>query len=443
MKKPEVPQKKKIKTMGIFNNQIIKENLTIRKAVIEDAPFVARCVLEAIGFENITDEILARQTAFSRREDVLYSWRHALMAEYEGETVGCIIAYEGRRYSWLRSITFPIIKEMCGADFSGQRDETGPGEYYLDSLYVVPKYRNYGIGTKLMLSGIANTRTLRIPRVGLIVSTEKPDAQKLYRSLGFAEKECFIAFNEPFIKMTMELEQPPMLEVCAASLASARTAAKAGATRIELCQHLDLGGLTPDREVILTCVRELPLQTFVLIRPRGGDFCYSDEEFRTILDDICFCRDNGVPGVVVGFLNPDGDIDVEKSLIAVEAAGTMPITFHRAFDRCRDWRKGLEEIIRCGYSRILTSGQQPTAMQGIETLKQIQKQADGRIAILAGSGVNSENAAEIIRQAGVSEVHGSCKIAGYESDEGEIAKTLEAIRKEGAVYTYNGVKGQK
>jgi len=409
--------------------EINTDHLTIRKAAIEDAPFVARCVLEAIGFENITDEILVRQTVFSRREDVLYSWRHALMAEYEGETVGCIIAYEGRRYPWLRSITFPIIKEMCGADFSGQRDETGPGEYYLDSLYVVPKYRNCGIGTKLILNGIANARTLRIPRVGLIVSTEKPEAQKLYRSLGFAEKERFVAFNEPFIKMTMELEQPPMLEVCAASLASAQTAAKAGATRIELCQRLDLGGLTPDREVILTCVRELPLQTFVLIRPRGGDFCYNDDEFRTILDDIRFCRDNGAHGVVVGFLTPDGDIDVEKSRAAVETAGTMPITFHRAFDRCRDWRKGLEEIIRCGYSRILTSGQQPTAMQGIENLKEIQKQSNGRIAILAGSGVNSANAAEIIRQAGVSEVHGSCKISGYESDYDEVVKTLEAIAK--------------
>ena len=408
-------------------HKIDLENLTIRKASIEDSPFVARCGLEAIGFENITDEILARQTAFSRREDVLYSWRHALIAEYEGETVGCIICYEGRRYKWLRNITFPIIKEMCGADFSGQRDETGPGEYYLDSLYVVPKYRNCGIGSRLMLSGIANARTLRIPRVGLIVSTEKPDTQKLYKSIGFTEKERFIAFNEPFIKMTMELELPPMLEVCASSLTSARTAARAGATRIELCQRLDLGGLTPNREDILACVKELPLQTFVLIRPRGGDFCYSDEEFRTILDDIRFCRDNGAHGVVVGFLTSDGDIDVEKSRMALETAGTMPITFHRAFDRCRDWRKGLEEIIACGYSRILTSGQQPTAIQGIDTLKQIQQQANGRIAILAGSGINAGNATEIIRQTGVSEIHGSCKIAGYESNYDEVVKTLEEI----------------
>ena len=405
----------------------IIENLSIRKATIEDASFVARCVLEAIGFQNITDEILVRQTAFSQREDVLYSWRHALIAMYNGETVGCIIAYEGRRYRWFRSITFPIIKEMCGADFSGQRDETEPGEYYLDSLYVVPKYRKCGIGTKLMLSGIANARTLRIPRVGLLVSTENPNAHKLYSSLGFKEKERFTAFNEPFIKMTMELELPPMLEVCAASLTSAQTAARAGATRIELCQRLDLGGLTPDREDILACVRELPLQTFVLIRPRGGDFCYSDAEFRTILDDIRFCRDNGVHGVVVGFLSPDGDIDMEKSRIAVETAGTLPITFHRAFDRCRDWRKGLEEIISCGYSRILTSGQQPTAIQGIDTLKQIQQQANGRIAILAGSGINAGNAAEIIRHTGISEIHGSCKISGYESDYDEVVKTLNTI----------------
>ena len=427
MQKNKTPRQKIIKMMETLKKQIVTDNLTIRKATIEDTPFVARCVLEAIGFENITEEILVRQTAFSRREDVLYSWRHALMAEYDGETVGCIIAYEGRRYQWLRSITFPIIKEMCGADFSRQRDETEPGEYYLDSLYVVPEYRNCGIGSKLMLNGIANARNLRIPRVGLLVSTENPDAHKLYSSLGFTEKERFIAFNEPFIKMTMELDLPPMLEVCAASLASARTAAKAGAPRIELCQRLDLGGLTPDRADILACVRELPLQTFVLIRPRGGDFCYSDEEFRILLDDIRFCRDHGAHGVVVGFLTPDGDIDVEKSHLAVETAGILPVTFHRAFDRCRDWRKGLEEIIGCGYSRILTSGQQPTAIQGIETLKQLQKQTNGRIAILAGSGVNSANAAEIIRQTNVSEVHGSCKISGYESDFDEVVKTLNTI----------------
>ena len=409
------------------NKQIDTENLTIRKASIADTPFVARCVLEAISFRNINDEILERQTAFSRREDVLYSWCHALIAETEGKTVGCLIAYDGRRYRWLRSVTFPIIKEMCGADFSGPRDETGPGEYYLDSLYVVPEYRNCGIGSKLMLNGIADARALRIPRVGLLVSTENPTAHKLYSRLGFTEKERFIAFNEPFIKMTMGLELPPMLEVCAASLTSARTAAKAGATRIELCQRLDLGGLTPEREDILACVKELPLQTFVLIRPRGGDFCYSDEEFRILLDDIRFCRDHGAHGVVVGFLTHDGDIDVEKSRIAVETAGSLPITFHRAFDRCRDWRKGLEEIIGCGYSRILTSGQQPTAIQGIETLKQIQQQANGRIAILAGSGINAGNAAEIIRQTGVSEVHGSCKVSGYESDEAEVRKTLNTI----------------
>ena len=223
------------------------------------------------------------------------------------------------------------------------------------------------------------------------------------------------------------MENRTLLEVCAASLTSARTAARAGATRIELCQRLDLGGLTPDREDILACVQELPLQTFVLIRPRGGDFCYSDAEFQTILNDIRFCRENGAHGVVVGFLTPDGDIDVEKSRIAVETAGTMSITFHRAFDRCRDWRKGLEEIIRCGYNRILTSGQQPTALQGIETLKQIQSQAAGRITILAGSGINAGNVTEIIRQTGVTEVHGSCKISGYESDYDEVVKTLNTI----------------
>lgn len=413
--------------MESTENKTISKKLLIRNATIGDAPFVARCVLEAIGFKSITNEILKKQTKFCQREDVLYSWRHALIAEYEGTTVGCIITYEGRRYRWLRAITFPIIKEMCGADFSSQRDEAGSGEYYLDSLYVLPEYRNSGIGTELIHNGIEIARSLRIPHVGLLVSPDNTNAHKLYNSIGFSDKEHITAFNEPFIKMTMDLRLPPMLEVCAASLASARTAANAGATRIELCQRLDLGGLTPSRQDILSCVKELPLQTFVLIRPRGGDFVYDEEEFRTILDDIRFCRENGVHGVVVGFLLPDGSIDTEKSRIAVETAGRMQVTFHRAFDRCTQWSKALENIVDCGFSRILTSGQQPTAVQGAETLRLIQQQANGRITILAGSGINSNNAAEVIRETGVSEIHGSCKITGFESDETEIRKTLKTI----------------
>ena len=190
---------------------------------------------------------------------------------------------------------------------------------------------------------------------------------------------------------------------------------------------VDLGGLTPDRADIATCVNTLSLKTFVLIRPRGGDFCYTEDEMQTILDDIRYCRDIGAAGVVVGFLHEDGSVNTDYCRRAMEAAHGMEVTFHRAFDRCTGWPKALEQIIGCGFHRILTSGQQPTALQGVETLKAIRQQAAGRIVILAGSGINASNAATIIRTTGVSEVHGSCKINGYESDEAEIRRTLAAI----------------
>ena len=231
--------------------------------------------------------------------------------------------------------------------------------------------------------------------------------------------------------MTEPLSHPihrqPLLEVCAASLDSARKADRAGAPRIELCRRLDLGGLTPDRADIADCVNTLSLKTFVLIRPRGGNFCYTEDEMQTILDDIRYCRDIGAAGVVVGFLHEDGRVNTDQCRRAMEAARGMEVTFHRAFDRCASWPEALEQIIGCGFHRILTSGQQPTALLGVETLKAIQQQAAGRIVILAGSGINAGNAATIIRTTGVSEVHGSCKINGYESDEAEIRRTLAAI----------------
>ena len=404
------------------------ELLNIRPAILSDASFIARAILEAVGIENAPDEILQRQTVMCSREDVLYSWCNSIVAELDGRVVGSLTSYDGRHYRAMRSVTFPLIKEMCGADFTGMADETCPGEYYLDSLYVVPDCRRRGIGAALIREGIVRAQALRLPVVSLLVSQEKPAAARLYRALGFTETCRLFAFNEDYSKMSIALSYSPLLEVCAASLASARAAAHAGAPRIELCQRLDLGGLTPSHSDIETCVKELSLQTFVLIRPRGGDFCYSEEEFATILDDIRFCKAVGAAGVVVGFLNEDGSVQEQQCRDAIAAARPMQVTFHRAFDRCCDWPKALETIINCGFNRILTSGQLPTAEQGLENLKQIHKQAAGRIHILAGSGVKAANAAQLVDEIPVNEVHGSCKITGYESDEAEILKTLAAIR---------------
>ena len=218
-----------------------------------------------------------------------------------------------------------------------------------------------------------------------------------------------------------------LLEVCCGNRQSAINAAAAGAQRIELCRDLSVGGLTPSHEDILNCKEHLPQQTFVLIRPRGGDFCYTDEEFDTILSDIAFCREHDIPGVVIGFLNEDLSVDVDKCRRALKETGTMQVTFHRAFDRCKDWQVALEQIIDCGFHRILTSGQQPTAPQGTDTLAAIVKQAHGRITILAGSGIGSDNVAELIRRTHVDEVHASCKLNGDTSQTEEIKLTMSQL----------------
>lgn len=200
-----------------------------------------------------------------------------------------------------------------------------------------------------------------------------------------------------------------IVEICANSVQSAINAEKGGADRIELCQNLNEGGTTPSYAAIKYCVENLSLKTMVLIRPRPGDFCYNDAEYEAIKQDVLICKELGVHGVVVGFLDKNLDIDIKRTAEIVKLARPMEVTFHRAFDRCRDWHIALEQIIECGCDRILTSGQRKTAPEGIGNLREIQKLAVGRIKILAGSGVNSQNVAELIRATGVGEVHSSCK----------------------------------
>ncbi len=199
------------------------------------------------------------------------------------------------------------------------------------------------------------------------------------------------------------------VEICANSVQSAINAEKGGADRIELCQNLNEGGTTPSYAAIKYCAEKLSLKTMVLIRPRPGDFCYNDAEYEAIKNDVLMCRQLGAHGVVVGFLDKNLDIDTKRTAEIVKLARPMEVTFHRAFDRCRDWRTALEQIIECGCDRILTSGQRKTAPEGADNLREIQKLAKGRIKILAGSGVNSQNVADLIRTTGVSEVHSSCK----------------------------------
>lgn len=202
------------------------------------------------------------------------------------------------------------------------------------------------------------------------------------------------------------------LEICCGDIESVRAALDGGADRVELCSGLEAGGLTPSIGLIRAAVAmkgNSKMLVHVLIRPREGDFLYTEEEVDIMIDDIEAARKTGADGVVIGALRPDGSVDTEACSRMIEHASGMNVTFHRAFDLCSDADKALEDIIALGCNRILTSGQAPTALKGTTALAHLNKLADGRITILAGSGVNPSNAREILEKAGVSELHASAR----------------------------------
>lgn len=199
------------------------------------------------------------------------------------------------------------------------------------------------------------------------------------------------------------------VEICCNSVLSAINAKRGGAYRIELCQALGEGGTTPSAAAIEYCVKALNLHTRVLIRPRSGNFVYDDAEMRVILRDIELAKRFGAHAVVVGFLTPDGDIDMAKTREAVKAAEGLSVTFHRAFDECRNPHDALEQIIDCGCNKLLTSGCAPTALEGKEMLKKMLKQADRRIGIIGAAGITVDNVHQLVWDTGLYEVHGSLK----------------------------------
>lgn len=201
-----------------------------------------------------------------------------------------------------------------------------------------------------------------------------------------------------------------LVEICANSRRSAEHALAGGARRVELCRCLEVGGLTPQREDIIYCVKELGLRTHVLVRPRAGDFCYSEAEFDQICREVEMCKQSGAHAVVVGFLTADGCVDELRTRQVVRQAAPMEVTFHRAFDEMKqDPLSALEAVIRCGCTRVLTSGCAPSAEAGAPLLRQLVQAAGSRITILAGAGVTPENAVAIAAATGVTEMHGSCK----------------------------------
>ncbi len=223
------------------------------------------------------------------------------------------------------------------------------------------------------------------------------------------------------------------VEICCNSVESARNAKAAGAKRIELCDNLEVGGLTPPENAIEECVRKLKLRTHVLVRPRAGDFCYSQSEYEMIKRQVEMCSHCGVHAVVVGFLHEDGTIDVERTREIVRIAAPMQVTFHRAFDECTEPLASLEQIIDCGCHRILTSGCAASAETGIPMLHQLVEKAAGRIVILAGAGITPQNAVEIITKTNVFEIHGSCKRTLPDgrliTDEETVRQLIDVVKK--------------
>ncbi|MDO4881299.1 MAG: copper homeostasis protein CutC [Capnocytophaga sp.] len=200
-----------------------------------------------------------------------------------------------------------------------------------------------------------------------------------------------------------------IFEVCASSFESAKNAQIAGAQRIELCSELGVGGITPSYGLITKIMEELSILNCVLIRPRSGDFTYSDEEFDIMLRDIKFCRELRCEGVVTGVLHKNGEIDIERTKRLIEAAGNIDFIYHRAFDCTPSPEKSIEELKALGVKRILSSGQKKSAIEGLPLLKKLNKIANGEITIMAGGGISPENIQEI-KHAGFNEIHFSATI---------------------------------
>ena len=200
-----------------------------------------------------------------------------------------------------------------------------------------------------------------------------------------------------------------LFEACVESTVLAIAAEKGGADRIELCADLDIGGVTPPQPMIAETRRLLTIPIHVLIRPRGGDFCYSNEEFELMKSGILFAKNAGVNGIVVGILNKDKTVDVERTKILTELARPMSVTFHRAFDETPGPHRALQDIVGMGIERLLTSGQKPTAEEGVSLIGELVQRSADRLKVMPGGGVNGSNARMIIESTGVREIHASLR----------------------------------
>ena len=196
-----------------------------------------------------------------------------------------------------------------------------------------------------------------------------------------------------------------LIEVCVDSVASAVAAERGGASRVELCSDLLEGGVTPSIGLIEAVRARISIGLQIIIRPRPGDFCYAAEEIEIMRSDIAAAKRLRADGVVLGILEPEGNVDIDQTRQLVELARPLNVTFHRAFDMSVDLFRALEGVCRTGADRLLTSGGEPECLQGVATISQLVKDSRERIIIMAGGGIGHNNAANIIERTGVSEIH--------------------------------------
>ena len=200
-----------------------------------------------------------------------------------------------------------------------------------------------------------------------------------------------------------------LIEICVDSIESALAAERAGAHRIELCDNLMAGGTTPSMGMLQVLRKHLGIDINFIVRPRSGDFVYSDFEFQVMKKDIEMAKRYGANGIVVGILKANGEIDLERMREIIEVSKPLKVTFHRAFDMTRDPLKSLDSLIDLGLERILTSGQESNAFKGIDLIKELVHRSGDRIIIMPGAGINDMNVEEIVNKTGVREVHMSAK----------------------------------
>jgi len=226
-----------------------------------------------------------------------------------------------------------------------------------------------------------------------------------------------------------------VLEISVESVAAAAAAERGGAQRVELCSSLRLGGLTPSPGLMMEARANLQVPIFAMIRPRAGDFVYSDDEFATMRGSIHLAKQMQMDGLVMGLLRAEGQIDIDRSQDLIECASPLPVTFHRAFDECRDLQEALGDVIKTGAARLLTSGGKQTAPEALELLGDLVRIAGERFIVMPGSGLHTGNIRAVVAKTGAREYHAGLssvvadpgkELGGFEREVRKMASALAA-----------------